>query len=45
MLSLVFKLALAAGRSWFGLKGSELLKEVIQDVKFIDGIRKDKLAA
>jgi putative transposase len=45
MLSLVFKLARAAEKRWLRLKGAELLKDVIQDVRFIDGIREDKLAA
>lgn len=45
MLSLVFKLALAAEKRWLKLKGAELLKDVIQDVRFVDGIREDKLAA
>ena len=45
MLSLVFKLAQAAEKRWLKLKGSELLKDVVQNVRFIDGIREDKLAA
>lgn len=45
MLSLVFKLARAAEKRWLRLKGAELLKDVIQDVRFVDGIREDKLAA
>jgi transposase-like protein len=45
MLSLVFKLAQGAERRWLKLKGSELLKDVVDDVKFVDGIREDKLAA
>jgi transposase-like protein len=45
MLSLVFKLAQGAERRWLRLKGSELLKDVIHNVKFVDGIREDKLAA
>ena len=45
MLSLVFKLAQAAEKRWLRLKGSELLKDVVQDVRFVDGIREDKLAA
>ena len=45
MLSLVYKLAQGAERKWLKLKGSELLKDVVQDVRFIDGIREDKLAA
>lgn len=45
LLALVFKLAQAAEKRWLKLRGSELLKEVIQDVRFVDGIREDKLAA
>ena len=45
MLSLVYKLAQAAEKRWLKLKGSELLKDVTNDVRFIDGIREDKLAA
>ena len=45
MLCLVFKLCQGAQRRWLRLKGSELLKDVIQDVRFVDGIRDDKLAA
>lgn len=45
MLSLVFKLCQSAERRWLRLKGSELLKDVVQDVRFIDGIREDRLAA
>ena len=45
MLSLVYKLAQAAEKRWLKLKGSELLKDMVQDVRFVDGIREDKLAA
>lgn len=45
MLSLVFKLAQAAEKRWLKLKGSELLKDVVQNVRFVDGIREGKLAA
>jgi len=45
MLSLVFKLALAAERRWLRLKGAELLKDVIQNVKFVDGVKQEQLAA
>lgn len=45
MLSLVFKLAQAAEKRWLRLKGSELLKDVIHNVKFVNGIREDQLAA
>lgn len=45
MLSLVYKLALTAERRWLRLKGAELLRYVIQDVRFIDGTIEDKRAA
>ncbi len=44
MLSLVFKLAQAAEKRWLRLKGSELLKDVIRDVRFIDGIKEERAA-
>ena len=44
MLSLVFKLAQAAEKRWLRLKGSELLRDVIHDVRFVDGIREERAA-
>jgi len=38
-LTMVFKLAQAAQRKWRALNGSQLLSEVIQGVKFVDGIK------
>ena len=38
-LAMVFKLAQSAQHSWRALNGSALLPEVIQGVRFIDGIR------
>jgi transposase-like protein len=40
-LTMVFKLAESAARTWRGLNGSEILKEVIRGVQFVDGLRKD----
>ena len=45
MLSLVFKLFQSAERRWLRLKGSELLKDVIAGVVFIDGVRSEEIAA
>ena len=38
-LTMVFKLAQCAESHWRGLNGSELLTEVIQGVKFVDGTK------
>jgi putative transposase len=38
-LAMVFKLAQSAENSWRALNGSALLPEVIQGVRFIDGVR------
>lgn len=40
-LTMVFKLAESAAKTWRALNGSVLLKEVIRGVQFIDGLRKD----
>jgi putative transposase len=40
-LTMVFKLAQCAERSWRKLNGSTLLPEVIRGVKFVDGMRQD----
>lgn len=45
MLALVYKLAQAAQKRWLKLKGSELIKDVLHNVTFVDGIRKDQRAA
>ncbi len=45
MLCLVFKLCQGAERRWLRLRGSKLLKDVVHDVPFINGIREDQLAA
>ena len=38
-LTMVFKLAQAAQNHWRMLNGSELLTDVIQGVRFVDGIK------
>ena len=37
-LMMAFKLAQSAGKGWRKLNGSELLADVIQNVRFVDGI-------
>ena len=44
MLALVFKLAQSAEKRWLRLKGSELLKDVVHNVRFIDGLREERAA-
>ena len=38
---MVFKLAQCAERHWRRLNGAELLPELIESVKFIDGIKEN----
>jgi hypothetical protein len=38
-LTMVFKLAQSAEASWRSLNGSNLLPEVIQGVRFVDGLK------
>lgn len=45
MLTMVFKLCESAQQRWRRLKGSQHLADVVRDVKFIDGIREDRVAA
>jgi transposase-like protein len=40
-LTMVFKLAESAAKTWRDLNGSELLKDVIRGIPFVDGLRKD----
>lgn len=42
-LTMVFKLALSAAQHWNRLQGSELLADIVQGVRFVDGI-KEKVA-
>lgn len=44
-LTMVFKLMESAAKKWRLLNGSNILPDVIQGIKFIDGIREDKVAA
>ena len=40
-LAMLFKLAQSAEQHWRALNGSSLLKDVIQGIQFVDGLRKD----
>ena len=44
-LAMVFKLVQSAERHWRRLNGYQLIPEVIQGVRFIDGIKKKEIAA
>mgnify|MGYP001811892324 FL=1 len=44
-LTMVFKLMASAAKKWRLLNGSQIIPDVIQGIKFIDGIREDKVAA
>jgi transposase-like protein len=45
MISLVFKLCQSAEKNWRRLQGYKLIADVIKDIRFIDGIREDRIAA
>jgi len=45
MLTMVFKLCQSAEKRWHRLRGYKLLADVIRGVKFVDGIREDRIAA
>lgn len=45
MLTMVFKLCLSAEKRWRRLRGYKHLADVIQGVKFVDGVRDDRIAA
>ena len=45
MLSRVFKLYQAAEKRWRRLRGSELVKDVLKRVKYIDGIEAEACTA
>ena len=45
VLSMVFRLFLSAERRWRKLDGVPRLAEVMQGVKFVDGIREEEDAA
>jgi transposase-like protein len=44
-LAMVFKLSQAAQKKWRLLNGAQLIPDVVQGVRFIDGVREDKAAA
>jgi transposase-like protein len=44
-LAMVFKLAQTAGKHWRALNGSEKIPEVVQGIRFVDGVRADQQAA
>ena len=43
-LAMVYKLAQAASKRWRALNGSEKIPEIIQGVRFVDGVRDDQAA-
>ncbi|MFH1059061.1 MAG: IS256 family transposase, partial [Pseudomonadota bacterium] len=45
VLTMVFRLIQAAERRWRRLDGSTQLAEVIQGVRFVDGIKEQRMAA
>ncbi len=45
MLTMVFQLCRAAEKNWRRLTGYKLMADVIRDVRFVDGIREDRIAA
>ncbi len=44
-LSMVFKLAESASKKWRCLNGSELIRDVIAGIVFVDGVKPEKVAA
>jgi len=44
-LTMVFKLMESAAKKWRLLNGAQIIPDVIQGTKFIDGVREDKVAA
>lgn len=45
MLTMVFQLCRSAEKRWRRLRGYKLLADVVEGVKFVDGIREDRIAA
>jgi transposase-like protein len=45
MLTMVFKLCRSAEKRWFRLRGYRRLGEVIENVRFVNGVRDDEVAA
>jgi len=44
-LTMVYKLMMSAQKKWRLLNGSSLLPELLQGIKFIDGVKESKTAA
>jgi transposase-like protein len=44
-LTMVYKLMESAAKKWRHLNGSKIIPDVIQGIKFIDGIREENVAA
>jgi putative transposase len=44
MLTMVFKLSMSAQKRWRRLNRTERLGELIQGIKFVDGIKKEDAA-
>lgn len=44
-LAMVFKLVQAAEKKWRLLNGAKIIPDIIQGVRFVDGVREDKAAA
>ncbi len=45
MLTMVFKLCRSAEKRWRRLQGYRRLGEVVDNVRFVDGVREDEVAA
>ena len=45
MLTMVFKLCRSAEKRWRRLQGYRRLDEVIRNVKFVNGVRENEVAA
>jgi transposase-like protein len=45
ILTMVFKLCQSAQKRWYRLKGYRRIPEVIEGVRFVNGIREDRIAA
>jgi len=45
ILTMAFRLCLSVQRKWSRLDGSKRLAEVIQGIKFVDGVREERKAA
>lgn len=45
LLTMVFMLCRSAEKRWHRLRGYKLLADVVEGIKFVDGIREDRIAA